>query len=380
MKNTLWGIFVLIVILPVIAGAIEKNELVSVSLEATDWLYRGAVFNVIGFEDSPIAYIEIDRNNSDSDLMLVDYSNPQELKHVKTIQGFGSGFIGYQHYLIGFTNAKGLVVWDVSNPLEPEEIASYPEWKNLSDMNGVVSSLIGGCFNKGYFYYLNWSTLYIYDFLDVSQVKAVATVKTPMKSGGICRAEGNRLVVFNQYVGDFEVTIFDISNPQNPQFANRFQFHDKAGEGYGSGFEDLVLIGNYMILGFNGGGNWLYVYDISDPANPVKISTYQEPGETSSIYGTRWIKDDLLFVTFYQSDLRDTYGRVMRLNPSGVLEPYSEECPVPCSDIRWTTSRFVFTADFYYDLSLIDLRDMKKPKVSSIDQYPELREFVVDGD
>jgi hypothetical protein len=152
---------------------------------------------------------------------------------------------------LALVSSLGLYIVDVSNPAAPQK-------KSLYTIDEYPTAL---CYNGDYVYITYLTGM---DILDISDPDA------PVKKGGI-KLDGaqEKITVQGNYVyiaGYDEFQIIDVSNPANPSSVYR--------KGYFSGTPYIFVRGNYLYV--NGATKCgLDIYDITNPKEPVIVTTYQ---------------------------------------------------------------------------------------------------------
>ncbi|MDP8240182.1 MAG: T9SS type A sorting domain-containing protein [Candidatus Hatepunaea meridiana] len=178
-----------------------------------------------------------------------------------------------------FTNKWGLVLYDISNPREPEVI------RRISTL-GITEGL-----------FLRDTLLYVCDGYAGLRIYSVADPVNPVEIG-LCNDLPNAFKIDIQdnlaYVTcyrSFCICIIDIKDPANPEQIGRF---DTRGSAY-----DIKVSGDIAV--WTGEGNRaIRVLDISDPNNVSEIAIEVFSENSSTATGVLF-DDTLLYVSAYPS-------------------------------------------------------------------------------
>jgi len=236
------------------------------------------------------------------------------------------------NHVIG-VNPAGLLVFDVSSPQQPQQIASLP----LEDgyrvrLDGGIAYVAGDA-----------DGLYVVDVSDPGNPTLIGGYDTVGSSASVTVA--GRHAYLGQNVEDLVIT--DISRP------NAVQFVSQSGEGTTN---ESVLVGDYLYV-----TDWytqaLRVVDVSDVSNPIDV------GGVFDFYAVRITTDgEYLYVMRFSVATQLYYLHVF-----GLDDPTS---PVELSTI--TVSPFIFEVEYgndhlfaveFYDqgLHIIDVADPYDP-------------------
>jgi hypothetical protein len=258
----------------------------------------GSIFDVA--EAGSLVYVAAETEG----LLLVDVSDPAHPIQIGTYDtpglAYGVDIVGDHVYV-----ADGqLQVLDVTDPAAPAPAASYEGSARVEDV------LIAGDAA-----YLTDGGLEILDVSDPARPVSLGGYATP---GGIADA----VVVGNHayLVVKGDLLILDISNPAEPFELSRLDL------------DGMPEYGGHLAVAegvaYVGGGQRLHVVDVSDPANPREITSYDELHSANGIAaagGNVFVADGL-------------YGLVVLQwsNPpqSGDLPPATQTAGLPDGEIR----------------------------------------------
>lgn len=208
--------------------------------------------------------------NTTSSFGIIDFSDPANPAILSTMDAGGAYGIDFDgRYAFVETDGGGTGIFtngtvgviDCLDPNNPVEVME----NNLGSLSAYDSELSGN-----YYYNFSFSIIGVYD---VSTPTAITHVTNVATGGGTMfgRAVGNYLYAGNSVVGGLD--IFDISDPATSiPLAGHMSI-----PGVGSG---ATASGTTAFIAGNDGVNDLiYSVDVSDPANPVIISTVVTPSK-----------------------------------------------------------------------------------------------------
>jgi hypothetical protein len=245
-------------------------------------------------------------------LHIVDISNPQMPVLVSTFEMSG-GFCkvivqGQYAYLTGGTPG-GLHVVDISDPFSPVAVGSFETAYYPSDL-----SITGG-----YAYivdeFVHWyqgarGNFYIVDISNPASPTPVAVRPTPVRldcvtvAGNYAYMTGPFIYYYGGYWCDF-LYVFDISDPVNPISVGNMSI-----DGSLNSAKDLAVAGGrlYLTKQYSGG---LWAINIDDPAYPILAGTIAAPGNGRGIavsgeciYAANWYS----LMVFYIGPATDIDG------------------------------------------------------------------------
>jgi len=218
-----------------------------------------------------------------------------------------------------------------------------------------TGGLIKGLDIEGnYLYIANKKGLVIADISDPANAFIISSLDI-----GECRdvqAQGNYAYLTSPSPYGDDITIVDISDKKNPVKVSGINV-DEIG-GHWNSIRRLYVEGNYLYTGdYN---NYLYIIDISDPANPSVISKWPNPGtdESPSSFAK---KDNYVFVVyyyhgFYVIDVSDP------ANPVKVAEVGMEYANPAANDIK-IFGDYLFVSTRYEGFRIYDISDPTNPSL-----------------
>lgn len=158
-------------------------------------------------------------------------------------------------YIYLAASSDGIMIIDVSDPEDPEHILNF-------DTNCWIKDLT---IKDDYLYFVSIGGLYIYD---------ISIPLYPIEVGywdSNNRAEAFTLQGNYAYVADYDggLKIIDISDPTNPTLINTLILN------YSSKLTIQPIIRNNKLIVSDKDWNEIFVYDLTDPANPLFQSSYK---------------------------------------------------------------------------------------------------------
>lgn len=230
---------------------------------------------------------------------IIDVSNPTNPMNVGRLlitnspgSLYGGTFINNYCYIS--TQAKGLTVVDVSNPVLP--VQTYQE-------GGTLNKSVGVCYGNGYLYTTNyqtsapWTVRYLktWDLTNPASPSLVSTYTLPAgtKPEAVV-VSGNYAYVTDPNTNTIQ--IINVSNPLSPSYISSMvasaSFNVPA---------SVAIDGNYAYI--SSGANAVFggaidFYDITNKAVPVLIKTITS-GIPNDIFGTGVLYNNLYYVASY---------------------------------------------------------------------------------
>jgi len=253
-------------------------------------------------------------------------------------------------------------ILDISNPTEPQWIGSY-EWEFESGGTAGGFDLDGN-----HAYLARGGVLEVIDISNPTQPVVRATVD--LETAGECRA--GSVIVLDEVVNVACTSVsystvqrysIDVSDPTNPEIVGVFE--------WSLGVEMAVSDD----VGYSVGGSDIWIIDVSDPANMVRVTSRYVPDSTSVA-----VSDDLLFVGgrwhpqtgqsggLYIFDISDPWAPVQLVFWDWV-EPQSVA----------VESGYAYLADGYNGLVVVDVSDPMAPNLVGSFHMPEITQDVAVG-
>ncbi len=235
-------------------------------------------------------------------LQVIDISKPQNPTIVSTCRlhhlyeyPAGGLYIKDNYAYIGA--GLGLQVIDISNSLNPSILASCDTPYECGFL-GATESALDVYVDGNYVYVANKGSLQVIDVTDPAHPILIGSCDEVPSFVDKVFVQGNYA-----YLAWSKLVIVDISVPYRPQLRG-FCNTDYA--------RDVFVQGDYAYIAVGESG--LQVIDVSDPHNPILVSTYDTPGSATGIF----VKDDYAYIangiSFQIIDISDP------LNPSLVQE------------------------------------------------------------
>jgi len=156
-------------------------------------------------------------------------------------------------YLAALTD--GLMIIDISDPDNPEHVVNF-------DISGFIINI---AIKDDYLYFVSIGGLYIYD---------ISNPLYPIEVGywdSNNRAEAFALQGDYAYIADYDggLKVIDISEPTNPTLINTLILN------YSSKLTIQPIIRDNKLIVSDKDWNEIFVYDLTDPANPLYQSSYK---------------------------------------------------------------------------------------------------------
>jgi len=298
------------------------------------------------------AYVSNATDNIDGGVNVVDVSTPASPQLITTYAGYAEYITGNGQVVAYTGGARPIVFLDIANPVNPILACSYPI--PISTIDVAVSGNYAYSASNGFRVY------------DVTDKTHPVQVGYDSNDGGLIELAGDKAVYIRESMtANNPVMIMDISDPQAPFKAGQYMapvmtndlaikdhyafvacwwdgfrvvdFQDPANPvlvahnfGWYNGavpgtdycyVQALDIEGNYLyIMDYKPfeaeDTRGLYIFDISDPVNPVKISRYNgfvsKPYDIDVVGNFAYIADwdggmEVIDVTFKQTPLARGY-------------------------------------------------------------------------
>jgi len=267
-------IILLLLVLPFIgiAQTIElQGELLTGNNGTDVWEYidpnNGNVYAIVG-------------GNGMSVVDVTDPTNPTEVAHVSTVPGFDVKV--WQNYVYCVNGGSGnAFIVDIADPTNPVIAGNFPSSHNIFiDDNGYM--------------YASFPSLSIYDLNPDPLNPTLLTVVG--SEGHDATVRGDLLIDCHGFVG---TNLYDVSDPSNPVLLSTITdptitYHHQG---------EISSDGNYLYINDELSNNPtpdISVWDISDIANPVRVSDFADDATTHNMY----VIGDYAYVSYYTAGLR----------------------------------------------------------------------------
>lgn len=296
--------------------------------------------------------------NNPSLLFIFDISDPHNPALIATNDPdrwypflFVSGSLAYS-----FAPQGVFKIEDYSDPDNPIIIGAFQQFNSFMHPNHIFVA------GNNAFITDDYGGVHILDVSNPGQPGLLANTSST-RSVSESAIVGNYAFVVDEFRGLFVV---DISDPENPVYIARYFI----GDGFFGGFPDIAIQENYAYLTVWGEGD-LHIVDISNPSDPVGISTLDLPGYGTGIFLSEHYAhianhDSSLYVI----DILDPY------NPQLIGE-YSTSSPL--TDV-YISEDYAYISGNWCGLEVLDVSDPTAP--TKIGEYGDFyaREISVDGD
>jgi len=192
-------------------------------------------------------------------LTLIGITEDTLPNHAKDVCVYGN-----YAYVADYMN--GLVIVDISNPVNPVTVGNHP-----SRIEGyTAAAAIGVAVSGDYAYVANcYDDLYVIDVTDPTNPTLAATYDTGDYAYAVT-ISGEYAYISSLWNG---MNIVDISDPTNPGFVGNYDTDDAV--------EDVAISDSYAYIADRSDG--VIIIDISDPANPSFVDSCDTPSDANTI-------------------------------------------------------------------------------------------------
>ena len=254
-----------------------------------------------------------------------------------------------------FINTGPLIeVWNVTDRSNPQKITNI----NFEDYE-IGGLAIGG----NYLYVANQKGLVVVDISDLSNPQIIKTYYDSGHGYGRLQIINNTLYAsgeFYFYKGGTDAHkffIFDITDPYNISELGHFDVPVSRGS-----LDRFTVSGNYafLTLTFNIKTGYVFIVDVSDPANPTEVATITTSNDTAA--GTSAVQVDesrnILFVLEYRSRLR-AYDISDPANPVeiGYLGGGPYKPPLSRANDMRIDGNYAYLSTYYEGIKIVDISD-----------------------
>ncbi len=280
--------------------------------------------------------------------------------------------IAYGNYLYVASGSQ-VRIYDISTKdkienIKMERIQYYGvrDWGTYKEKTPPVNILhtdagtIRGLYADGNYLYVIGGKFVIADISDPENAYIVSSLDI---SGMDVQVQGNYAYLTTPDPYGDDITIIDISDKKNPVKVAGINV-DELGGDY-RGIRRLYVEGNYIYTGdYN---NYLYIIDISNPANPTVVSKWPNPGGYEEGPSSFAKKDNYVFVTryhygFYVIDVSDP------ANPVKVAEVIGDHDP-NANDIK-VFGDYLFVSTRYEGFRVYNISDPTNPYLVTTFSFP----------
>jgi len=248
-----------------------KGELLTGNNGTDIWEYidpnNGNVYAIVG-------------GNGMSVVDVTDPTNPTEVAHLTNVPGFDVKV--WEHYVYCVTGGSGTAsIVDIADPMNPVIVGTFPSSHNLFiNDDGIM--------------YASFPSLRIYDLNPDPLNPALLTVVG--SEGHDATVRGDLLIDCHGFAG---TNLYDVSDPSSPVLLSTITdptitYHHQG---------EVSSDGNYLYINdelSNNPNPDISVWDISDRANPVRVSDFADQATTHNMY----VIGDYAYVSYYTAGLR----------------------------------------------------------------------------
>lgn len=216
------------------------------------------------YEKDGIAYLVTENNAYGSEFYILDVNDiyaPVELASLDIGASVNSVVVsGNYAYLATDHDSRELVTIDVSDPYDPDIVDYYSISGNSNAFDVVV--------NNTELYLARGDDLYSFSLLNPADPNYLDSIDVDENAIALFLSEDNVYVATEEDYA--ELRIIDVTNPAN---LDQIGEYDLPGSLKGT---DVFVLGNtaYISTQNNGGGPEFFIFDISDPSDPVYIGDY----------------------------------------------------------------------------------------------------------
>lgn len=261
----------------------QRSGLVSLASELTYWASSWAnpttsgLLDLAGANDGrKIAfsgqYAYVIRNNTSSNFVVIDVSNPASPSLTATLSVIGTpvniAVSGTYAYVTSSDNNSELIIVDISNPASPSVAGSY---------NAPSTADGAGVFAAGTTVYLGRAN----STSDEFSVINASNPASPVLVGSLNMGDAaNEITVMGNYAyiasssNNQELQVVNISAPATPSLAGSLNLTGTTNALTIAGFGSTIVIGQ---------GNTLYTVNVTAPASPILLGSINTGGAVNDI-------------------------------------------------------------------------------------------------
>ena len=232
---------------------------------------------------------------------LIDNRNPAAPRPVAFLRIPGNGDMAIRNNILYADSYMDLVAFDISNPAQPREVSRVqsvfpngqfeggswsvnPQTVTLSDQRveyvteTIKTDCEGGTTNQ-------WVGCPNCDVVRFSSQSSFASPTTATPNSNGTAGSMARFALYNDFlyaVSQSDMQLFNIQNAANPVARNRINM--------GWGIETIFPYKDKLFIGSQTG---MLIYDNADPANPVRLSTFQHARVCDPVA----VHDNIAYVT-----------------------------------------------------------------------------------
>ncbi|MCD8118514.1 MAG: hypothetical protein LUE29_03320 [Lachnospiraceae bacterium] len=222
----------------------------------------------------------------ENDVYFVDVSNPEDPFIVSTYDSLdlATGVSACENYVFICSRYFGVEVVDVSDVTKPQ----------CASIISTGAECYDCLYSNGYLYISNWSSMQvmIYDINNPNQPKEKYTIDVDGKPAGLAIENGMLFVATGQnsandssdvlssgYGAGHGMEIYDVSDPENVEWLSTVKIDGRLLY-LSADHWNVHICGDYAFLASTYGG--VYIYDVSDLKDPVRIGMISTPIESDS--------------------------------------------------------------------------------------------------
>jgi len=265
---------------------------------SSDIVFGQATLTKIGKFNTGMSYgLSIKSNyayvTTNTSLIILDIKNPDKPVTASELV-IGSPIFGLSilnNYAFLAASDKGLIIVDISEPNNPNIIGEYSGRGNMANVEVVNNYCYTIDYEKGF------------EIIDISQPSEPKLISNFLLTARALRIQANTAFVSDPING---LIVLDISNPKD---IKKLRIVDNTKGAAGIKVNNGVLfLGSY--------DNWINVYNISNPQSPQFITRYTYPYEVSGFV----VKDNFLITNYKGIIIKDITDKSVLKEPISFAE------------------------------------------------------------
>lgn len=298
-------------------------------------------------------------------LDVADPANPIEIFR-GDFSGWDIALVGHYLYILR-TWADYVVILDITNPAVPEEVATYPPTHNAIAVEGNYAFLIQDPYPQPKLTILNVTSPERPTWVSTTNVDHTFLRPFQVSNG----------YVYLVYEGEagLWLSVVDANTPSNPIEVNNFRLN-------GTPPTDKLQVDSGYLYSLDE-WNWLRIFELSDPANPVFLGSAFVAWEVWDFA----VHENFAYLTAEECAYQDCWASLYMVDTSNPLTP-THGTRIQLTESWATPLVKVFGEYAYiqvngtYDITVFSLADPAQPTYIgyiSAFAYPWLIDFTVSG-
>jgi choice-of-anchor B domain-containing protein len=257
-------------------------------------LFRAAALHCVALS-SILACGRVDAADLTFNISWVGESNPFPPVSSTTWSYAEVWGVGDYAYLGSDRSGRGIAIFNIADPANPQYITQYAG----TEMEDVEVYKIGtrtiGFFGSDVSPPTSGTGV---DIVDLSNPSAPTMLSRVNGTDGghnkvhTLSVSGNHLYTVDNNIGSYSaadfVKIFDVSDPENPQFVNSLPVTTPTGDLIAS--HEVVALGDRIYVASKGSSSstdgWVHIFDVSNPASPFLLKAFESGARTHTVWPT----------------------------------------------------------------------------------------------